>query len=250
MASAIQWHPTTEKGHPRGEPLRTNCLNSVNDMVLKKHYRRSIRLRGYDYSQAGLYFITICTQHRLHQFGEIEDDEMVLNDAGKMIETQWLALSKRFKIQLHEYVIMPNHFHGIIEILNVGAIPCGCPMICGCPIPCDCQIPVKERAPTRGAPTNTAANTKTVGDIVGAFKSISTHEYIRGVKQNDWQRFDGKLWQRNYWEHIIRNENEGNNIAQYIIDNPAKWAMDKLNNGVGNQVMELSEQYNEASWMV
>lgn len=86
-------------------------------MVLTKRGRRSIRLKHYDYSQNGLYFITICTQHRVHFFGDIVDNEMVLNDAGKMIQTQWIELLKRFEnIQLHEFVIMPNHFHGIIEI--------------------------------------------------------------------------------------------------------------------------------------
>jgi len=229
------------------------CLPNphADDMALKKHHRRSIRLREYDYSQAGLYFITICTQQRLHQFGEIENDKMVLNDAGKMIQTQWIALSKRFKIKLHEYTVMPNHFHGIIEILTVGATPCGCPS------PATEQVTTKgaqqaptrgaQQAPTRGAPTN---KMKTVGDIVGAFKSISTHEYIAGVKTKNWPRFDGKLWQRNYWEHIIRNDNENSRISQYIIDNPAQWAMDKLNGGMGNKVMDDRGLYNEEAWMI
>jgi len=72
---------------------------------------------------------------------------------------------------------------------------------------------------------------------------MTTNEYIRGVKNNHWQRFDRKLWQRNYWEYIIRNENEYHRIAQYIMDNPKKWAMDKLNGGAGNQVMESQSSY-------
>lgn len=91
---------------------------------------------------------------------------------------------------------------------------------------------------------------KTVGDIIGAFKSISTNEYIDGVKQNNWQRFESKLWQRNYWEHIVRNEYEYNRVSQYIIDNPAKWQYDKLNGGDGNQIMEQPMQYDNESWMV
>ena len=75
------------------------------------------------------------------------------------------------------------------------------------------------------------------------YKTLTTKRYIDGVKNNHWRRFDGKLWQRNYWEHIIRNENEYQCIAQYIIDNPQKWAMDKLNGGTGNQVMEPQSQY-------
>ena len=93
----------------------------------------------------------------------------------------------------------------------------------------------------------------TVGRIIQAFKSIVTVEYIRGVKNDNWQRFDGKLWQRNYWEHVIRNENEYQCIAQYIIDNPLKWETDKLNGGSGNQVMEQQLQYTvypDEAWMV
>jgi REP element-mobilizing transposase RayT len=88
------------------------------------HKRRSIRLKGYDYSQAGLYFITICVQNRRHLFGNIENGNIILNDAGKMIDTEWKNLKNCFpNIKLHEYVIMPNHFHGILEI--VGAVPKG-----------------------------------------------------------------------------------------------------------------------------
>jgi len=85
--------------------------------------------------------------------------------------------------------------------------------------------------------------------MVGAFESITTVEYIRCVKNNHWQPFDGKLWQRNFWEHIIRNENEYRRITQYILENPRKWAMDKLNGGDGNQVMESPVGYNAEVWM-
>jgi REP element-mobilizing transposase RayT len=97
------------------------------------HHRHSIRLKHYDYSQAGLYFITVCTHDRSPLFGTIIDGENKINAAGKMVENQWLALPNRFPaVVLHEYVVMPNHFHGIIEL--VGAIPCGCPSIpCACP---------------------------------------------------------------------------------------------------------------------
>lgn len=81
--------------------------------------RKSIRLKGYDYSQAGLYFVTICTQNRAHLFGNIKNGEMILNDAGKMVETEWMKLTDRYKnIQLHEYVVMPNHFHAIFQIVG------------------------------------------------------------------------------------------------------------------------------------
>jgi putative transposase len=160
----------------------------------KIHKRRSIRLKGYDYSQTGLYFITICTQNKECFFGDITGGEMVLNNVGIMVENQWLNLQNRYQyIELHEYIVMPNHIHGIIQIVG-------------------------------GQPQRI---TPTVGDIVGAFKSLVTNEYIRNVKQNNWQRFNGKLWQRNYYEHIIRDEKSFLQIAEYIQTNPLKWQDDK-----------------------
>lgn len=176
------------------------------------HHRRSIRLKGYDYSQAGLYFITICTQNRKHFFGEIRSGnhmgdhegrpytEMILNDAGCMVETEWLKIPQRFpNVVLHEYVVMPNHFHAIMEIVGATLVV-----------------------------AQNMVGGKTVGDMVGAFQSIVTVEYIRGVKQYDWARFDGKLFQRNYWEHIIRDNESFERIANYIINNPENWKTDKL----------------------
>lgn len=166
------------------------------------HHRNSIRLQGYIYSLPGLYFITICTENRHCVFGYIQNDYMVLNDAGNMIACQWNQLNNRFPaIALHDYIVMPNHFHGIIEL--VGAIPCGCP-----------RKTQNHRADTRSAPT--------IGDVVSAFKSLSTNQYIQNVKQNNWQPFAGKLWQRNYYEHIIRNEESYLKIAEYIQTNPIK----------------------------
>ena len=186
-----------------------------------KHHRHSIRLKGYDYSQAGLYFITICVQHRLCLFGDIpvgaipcgrpdsidsingidgidgidkgrpQGSPLRLNDAGKMVEYEWLKLPERFpNIRLHEYVIMPNHFHAILQI-------------------CD-------------------KSNKTVGNMIGAFQSIVTVEYTHGVKQQNWRPFPGKLWQRDYWEHIIRDQREYDNIANYILNNPFLWDRDVL----------------------
>jgi REP element-mobilizing transposase RayT len=208
------------------------------------HQRKSIRLKGYDYSQAGLYFITICVQNRECLFGKIANKKMNLNDAGKMVKNEWLELPKRFQnIQLHEYTVMPNHFHAILEIIPVGATL----VVAQNDVDDHTQNNVtnsKNGQPQNGQPQGIAPTDKTVGDMVGAFESIVTVEYIRGVNNNNWQPFDGKLWQRNYWEHIIRNENEYNRIAQYIFDNPIKWKNDKLNGGDGNIVMEPQAEYN------
>lgn len=208
----------------------------------KIHHRRSIRLKGYDYSQAGLYFITICLQNRACLLGEIVDGEMQLNDAGKMIENEWLKLPERFpNIQLHEYMVMPNHFHAILEIVaqndavaqNNGV-----------------DNSAQGQPQAKGQPQGVAPAGKILGDMIGAFESITTVEYIRGVKNKNWNRFNRKLWQRNYWEHIIRNENEYRRISQYIVNNPQKWENDKLNGGKGNVVMEASLEYNSQDWMI
>jgi putative transposase len=173
------------------------------------NHRRSIRLKGYDYSQSGLYFITICTQNQDCLFGEINNAEIILNDAGIMVDNKWLALKNRYpNIDLHEYIVMPNHFHGIIEIVENGQPQGGQP---------------QGGQPQGGQPQGIAP---TVGDMIGAFKSLVTNEYIRNVKQNNWRRFNGKLWQRNYYEHIIRDEKSYLQIAEYIETNPLKWQDD------------------------
>jgi len=178
------------------------------------HHSRSIRLKGYDYSQAGLYFITICTQNRLCLFGEIENGEMILNDPGIMIEHQWQELIYCFdNIKLHEFIVMPNHFHGIIEFVRVPLVGTQ-----------NVEQPPTMGQPQTGQPQGIAP---TVGDVVGAFKSLSTNEYIRGVKNNGWSRFNKKLWQRNYYEHIIRDEKSCYQIWEYVQTNPLKWQDDK-----------------------
>lgn len=168
--------------------------------------RHSIRLKNYDYSKSGLYYVTICTENRECLFGDIVDGKMVLNNIGNMIEKWWNKIPKRFNMaKLDVFQIMPNHIHMIIHIVGAGFIPAH-----------------GERATTRVAPT-------TLGDIIGAFKSLTTHEYITGVKNNGWKPFDKRLWQRNYYEHIIRSENDLNKIRDYILENPNMWYRDRNN---------------------
>ncbi len=194
----------------------------------KIHHRRSIRLKGYDYSKAGLYFITIVVKDRLHLFGEIENDKMNLNEAGKMIDNEWLKIPQRFtNTKLHEYQVMPNHFHAILEITTIAV---------GSTLVVDPET-VNRKGQPRGLPQRSPKplaqsvpeiKNKTLGDMVGAFESITTVEYIRGVKSKKWQPFNGKLWQRNYWEHIIRNEEEYQRISNYIRNHPSNWTEDKF----------------------
>jgi putative transposase len=191
-----------------------------------KHHRHSIRLKGYDYSQAGLYFITICTQNRACLFGEIKNGVMMLNDAGWMVEKWYYELQNKYPDKrCHEMVVMPNHFHCIIENIATDATISDAHV--GAP------LRGRPKNDERGRPENNYGidNKKygaTIGDAMDWFKTMTTNAYIRGVKTNNWQPFDKKIWQRNYWEHIIRDERSYIKISEYIINNPAKWDNDSL----------------------
>ncbi len=184
--------------------------------------RRSIRLKGYDYSRSGHYFITVCTQHRACLLGHIDNGAMLLNDAGRMVENQWLVLPHRFPhIRLLQHVVMPNHLHGIIHCRGE---PCVRPENHGM----DEGLGVNhDKGEHKVRPYGTGLGS--LGRVVQAFKSITTHDYIFGVRNEHWPAFEGKLWQRNYWEHIVRDEDDFQRISAYIRDNPACWVGDKLN---------------------
>ncbi|PCH76577.1 MAG: hypothetical protein COB98_05855 [Flavobacteriaceae bacterium] len=221
----------------------------------EKHHRRSIRLKGYDYASAGLYFITICTQNYAHLFGEIKNGAMIQNRLAAIITESWDAIPHHFpNTKNHEFIMMPNHIHGIIEIL-------------------DTNENTTEEIGQFKSPS------KTIGSIIRGFKIgtkkgfraffISTGEksfalkeaaYKKGKKsftlkenersENEYKKgerffaptttttaemnilkkidFDKSIWQRNYYEHIIRDDNAYQNISNYIINNPKKWAEDKF----------------------
>ncbi len=185
----------------------------------KLPYRKTKRLKGFDYSESGFYFITICTNDFKHYFGEIKNHYMFLNEAGCMLYRNWENLEKEFDIVIpQEFIVMPNHIHGIIELRNkslqpvVGAYPCDRPCI------------LSNRNSTdnhKGYPY--VRNTTSLGDVVGAFKSRTTGEYIKMVKNKLCLPFPGKLWQKNYYERIVDNEKDYDNIAEYIIYNPNQW---------------------------
>ena len=214
-----------------------------------RHNRRSIRLKHYDYSRAGCYFITICTQDRLHLFGEIVEDEMVLNVAGEMVNASWHHIMDDFpNVCLHEFVIMPNHIHGIIEIVDNDDNTVGVPLVgtqklihndntsktVGVPLVGTLKygkqtkanhkgLPIRDmisRAPMKGAPT--------VGDVIGVFKSKTTNTYIKMVKNGTCPPFNKRIWQRNYHEHIIRNDVDYERVATYTVNNPKRWKDDIL----------------------
>jgi len=172
------------------------------------HQRRSIRLRDFDYSADGAYFVTICTQGRECLFGEIVDGAMVLNDPGIMVEKWWQDVFGHFpNVVLDEYTIMPNHFHGIVLLKHVGA-----------------GFPRPMSTPENQGGETPPLRTPTLGQVVGYLKYQTTKQ-INQMRDNP----GVPVWQRNYYERIIRDEEELTAIREYIADNPAKWAEDKEN---------------------
>lgn len=181
-------------------------------------YRRSIRLKDYNYATEGAYFVTIGTHEKQCLFGDMIDDTMRLNDAGVMVREEWLRTPHRFpNIDLDEFVIMPNHLHGIIIVGATLAV----------------ARSSQSRAGTSPAPTkdNTYINYDKVrpklGEIVGSFKSLSARKWIEYIENNNILDKAVKLWQRSFYDHIIRDENELYQIRKYIIENPLKWQLDK-----------------------
>jgi len=180
-----------------------------------KHNRRSVRLQGYDYSKAGAYFVTICTRNRECLFGEILDGVMLSNDAGGVVQQCWDDIPAHFPhVELDAFVIMPNHVHGILSIVDsqtVGAKNFS---------PLQAQ-PSISPPPSQQRPCGTS---KTIGSIVRGFK-IGVTKWMRQ------HTLTPDVWQRNYWEHVVRNDMELNRIREYICNNPIQWEMDQLNPG-------------------
>lgn len=177
----------------------------------EKHDRRSIRLKDYDYAQSGGYFVTICTQGWKCLFGKVVDEEMRLGQYGHMVQTCWEALPGRYThIMLDAFVVMPNHMHGILIITdpNISAVGAGSPR------PYSTESTQRDEEPLR---------LHTLGQMVAYFKYQSTKHI------NQMRRTPGtKVWQRNYWERIIRGGDEMDRMRQYIDENPARWYGDRL----------------------
>lgn len=195
------------------------------------HNRKSIRLKGYDYSQSGAYFITICTNKKENIFGEIINDLMVLNEKGKIIQNEWEKTNQiRPEIIIDEYIIMPDHIHGIIIISNPVGVNRNSPQI-------DNNSPSVSNSPQIDNNPPNVSNTpqmleninrqnklqspkKTIGSIVRGFKSTTTKQ-INLIRNT----YDESLWQRDYYDRIIRDEEELNAIRKYIQNNPLNWAI-------------------------
>lgn len=180
----------------------------------QKHHRRSIRLQGYDYASAGAYYVTIVAWQRECLFGEVVNKEMVLSKLGLVAEQQWEKLPKRFpNIELGAYMIMPNHMHGIIVIAD-GRGTAG-------------SLNVLDDGSSRRAPTQEQFQKPVKGSvptIIRSYKSAVSYRI------NFMRRTDGvPVWQRNYYEHIIRNQTDLQNKTDYIAANPLLWDEDDEN---------------------
>ncbi|MBL8098719.1 MAG: hypothetical protein JNK81_06030 [Anaerolineales bacterium] len=175
----------------------------------QKHHRRSIRLKEYDYSQPGGYFITIVTYQRDLLFGEIVKEEMKLNNYGRIVDECWREIPKHFQnVELGTYVVMPNHIHGIIVINDENGTTTNSSSFVG--------ARHASPLPPRGV------KPKSIGAIIGSFKSAVTRRLGKVFNITG-------IWQRNYYEHVIRNHEDWDRIHKYIEANPSMWAEDEEN---------------------
>ncbi len=173
-----------------------------------KHHRRSIRLKGYDYTQAGAYFVTICVKSGLCVLSDVKNGKIELNEMGGIVRACWDDLPNHYAhVDLDAFVIMPNHIHGII-ILDTDDVGAGLK-----------PAPTTKPAPTKPAPTKRHG----LPEIVRALKTFSSRR-INSLRGTTGTAF----WQRNYYEQIIRNERHLTAVRQYIYTNPSRWEADKL----------------------
>jgi REP element-mobilizing transposase RayT len=174
----------------------------------KMPHRRSVRLREYDYASPGQYFVTVCTDQRVLLLGEVLEGQMRRNALGDIVHAEWFATERiRPEIRLDAFIVMPNHFHGIIEITPVGARRC---------------LALQRRIGPTGRPSGPAPGS--IGAILGQIKSLSK-KAINKIRATPGR----PVWQPNYHEHIIRNERELNRIREYICNNPLRWPSDREN---------------------
>ena len=177
-----------------------------------RHRRRSIRLKGYDYRQPGAYFVTICVDRRQCLFGDVVDGHMILNQYGMVVADtyQWLCQHYSY-LHTDEWIVMPNHFHAVMVITDKSRRGVSR------------NAPTTNKQQTANNSSNPIAKRKPLGRLTGAFKTVSTKKIniLRDAPRT-------KLWQRNYYEYIIRNQEAMDKICHYIVNNPISWSIDQL----------------------
>ena len=186
------------------------------------HHRRSIRLRDYDYTQNGAYFVTLCTHERVCLFGKVVGDAVAVNAWGAIVQAEWARTAVlRPQVELDAFVVMPNHVHGIIVIFGDEKVVDGRRGMMHSAANAKKSVGATRRvAPTRpnGPPSNS------LGAIIGQFKSVVTKRIRQLADEND----AVQVWQRNYYEHIIRSEASLDDFRAYIANNPARWREDSM----------------------
>ena len=184
--------------------------------------RRSIRIQDYDYSQNGAYFITLCTQDRVFRFGEIYNGIMSLNPPGEMVLHVWNEIAMFYPGYSVEAIqVMPNHLHGILLVMNDAHSRKNASE----------SFDDSTSHDTLSGRTQGSAPTQilSIGSVIQRFKGLTTKHYADGVRNKGWAPFRRRLWQRNYWEHVIRNERELHAYNEYIQNNPIQWQFDEMN---------------------
>ena len=179
--------------------------------------RKEMRLEQYDYSLPGVYFLTFCVKNHRLLFGTVTDGAVHLSAAGKMVKDTWEGMTRHYRyVALDDFVVMPNHFHGLLVINgDPGLQP---------------TIPEKIQP---------------LGQLVAEFKSLTTKR-INKARETPGQ----PLWQRNYWDRVIRNEKELNRIREYILTNPSRWEVDRLNPDARIRMNESVTNRRDIDWMV
>ena len=207
-------------------PLCCTVVYHGTTMTASSTYpsRRSLRLRTYDYAQAGAYFVTICTEGRVNRFGHIRDGTMLLNPLGQLVADTWAGLDERFGVGIDAFVVMPNHLHGVLVHsgrARSSVSPGSFASTHGEPAPSG-VLAGKDNVATPGG------SGLSLSEVVRRFKTYTANQ-ARRVGDHEHQLAGVELWQRNFYERVIRNDRELDAIREYIANNPLQWHLDREN---------------------
>jgi len=215
FVGATRWVAPRLAAIKQYRPTGISAIMTAGTLTNPTHVRRSIRVRDYDYSQSGAYFITLCTKDRKCLLGEVVNGMVELTEIGRLVESVWLeTATMRTRIELDAYVVMPNHFHAIFFIHDESGRTGATHRV----------APTKNHSGPAGKPCRpTGPVPGSVGAVMAQFKSLVT-------KRLNQTRPDlGSVWQRNYYEHVIRDEKSLHRIREYIATNALRWDLDREN---------------------